>query len=155
MVRPHVSGHGQCNGGPGSLWGATLATPPHPHPRPTMNHEWTSPLWKKDRWLFGTLQVDWQHTLFLHAHQRWGGHPHHLICGKSSDFFLSVGAQSWGGLPHTLSRNSTHKTLLIIRGTLHLVRFIVILRNVHIVRVLSNSLAYGLSVRAKRLHGAT
>ena len=89
MVRPHVSEHGQRNGGPGSLWGATLSTPQFP-PRATVKG---ASLLQKGALAFSDI---WQHTLFLHAHQRWGGHPHNLICGESSDFLLSVGAQSWG-----------------------------------------------------------
>ena len=92
MVRPHVSEHGQCNGGPGSLWGATLSTPQFP---PT-GHQNEASLSKKEHCLFGTrFRLTWQHTLFLRAHQRWGGHPHNLICRKSSEFLLSVGAYSW------------------------------------------------------------
>jgi hypothetical protein len=91
-VRPHVFEHGQCNGHPGSLWGATLSTPQFP---PT-GHQNEASLSKKEHCLFGTrFRLTWQHTLFLRAHQRWGGHPHNLICRKSSEFLLSVGAYSW------------------------------------------------------------
>ena len=54
MVRPHVSEHGQCNGGPGSLWGATLSTPQFP---PTGHRERFKgpPFSKKVHWLFRTF----------------------------------------------------------------------------------------------------
>jgi hypothetical protein len=72
-------------------------TPPIPtHGPPCMDRAWTFPLgYPGHAGFLGTFRLTWQHTLFLHAHQRWGGHPHNLICGESSDFFLSVGAQSW------------------------------------------------------------
>lgn len=70
--------------------GEQLCPPPNSHPRATVKG---ASLLQKGALAFSDI---WQHTLFLHAHQRWGGHPHNLICGESSDFLLSVGAQSWG-----------------------------------------------------------
>jgi hypothetical protein len=70
--------------------GEQLCPPPNSHPLATVKG---ASLLPKGALPFSDI---WQHTLFLHAHQRWGGHPHNLICGESSDFLLSVGAQSWG-----------------------------------------------------------
>ncbi len=54
-VRPHVFEHGQCNGHPGSLWGATLSTPQFP---PTGHRERGLLVQKGALPFWDTFQVD-------------------------------------------------------------------------------------------------